>query len=229
MTIPRDIRSREMDNYVESSVTANKTAKAVTNPDGSNIGTGSTSGNVAHDAVDAGNPVKVGFRATNAQIAAVSTNDRTDAMATLYGEQIIAGYDYTNEVIGTRENNPICDQHREETLCSLTNITANTTAYLYIDMDSYKFASFQIQASSGGTDSITITCEASNQDDGTDASSCTYQDVTNDLFGVVSLVTANDFWVIDSPFAVKWLRIKYVTSNTGGNDTNLTVYHKRMY
>lgn len=48
-----------------------------------------TGGNVAHDAADAGNPHKVGARATNVDIAAVSaTNDRTDLVATLTGKLI---------------------------------------------------------------------------------------------------------------------------------------------
>lgn len=45
-------------------------------------------GNLAHDAVDAGAPVKIGFKALAAQPAAVSAADRVNAMADIYGRQI---------------------------------------------------------------------------------------------------------------------------------------------
>ena len=49
-------------------------------------------GNVAHDAVDAGNPIKQGGRAVNVEIAAVANNDRVDFVATLTGKQIMMPY-----------------------------------------------------------------------------------------------------------------------------------------
>lgn len=49
-------------------------------------------GNVAHDAADAGSPVKVGGRAVNAEITAVANNDRTDAVFDLTGKQIVLPY-----------------------------------------------------------------------------------------------------------------------------------------
>lgn len=42
-------------------------------------------GNVAHDAIDADNPVKMGARARSAVITSVASDDRTDAIATLQG------------------------------------------------------------------------------------------------------------------------------------------------
>jgi hypothetical protein len=45
-------------------------------------------GTVAHDGVDAGNPVKIGFKAVTAAPTAVSTNlDRTDGIADMWGRQ----------------------------------------------------------------------------------------------------------------------------------------------
>jgi len=46
-------------------------------------------GGVAHDGADSGNPIKTGGRATNVEIAAVANNDRTDAVFTLTGKQIV--------------------------------------------------------------------------------------------------------------------------------------------
>jgi hypothetical protein len=48
---------------------------------------------VAHDAVDSGNPVKVGGKAQNAFPTAVSNGDRTNAQFTLLGQQIVAYID----------------------------------------------------------------------------------------------------------------------------------------
>ena len=50
------------------------------------------SGNAAHDAVDSGNPVKVGARARSADIAAVAADDRTDLVADLTGKLIVNPY-----------------------------------------------------------------------------------------------------------------------------------------
>lgn len=49
-------------------------------------------GAVAHDGADSGNPVKVGGRAVNAEIAAQSNNDRSDFITDLVGKQIIMPY-----------------------------------------------------------------------------------------------------------------------------------------
>lgn len=185
---------------------------------------------VAHDAVDSGNPLKVGGRAASAQIAAVAAADRTDAIFNLYGEQVIAGYNWANGKIGTEETDPISAHHSEETLIDVTNITTNTTTYAYFDMDGYRNFSLQIETSGAApTDVLTVTFEATNQDDGTAQESCTYQDVTNDLFGVASAVDTDDWWMADSSVDFKYGRVKYVTSNGGGGDADLTVYFKKLY
>lgn len=52
-----------------------------------------TGSGVAHDGADSGNPHKMGARATNVDISAVSaTNDRTDLVATLTGKLIVQPY-----------------------------------------------------------------------------------------------------------------------------------------
>jgi hypothetical protein len=49
-------------------------------------------GNVPHDAVDAGNPVKTGGRARTTDITAVATDDRVDSIHDKIGRQVIAPY-----------------------------------------------------------------------------------------------------------------------------------------
>lgn len=60
-------------------------------------GTGSSAnqiqGNVAHDAVDSGNPVKIGARASNVGPTAVAAGDRTDVLANVSGMLAISAYD----------------------------------------------------------------------------------------------------------------------------------------
>lgn len=50
------------------------------------------SGDVAHDAADGGNPLKVGARARSSEIAAVANNDRSDLITDLVGKLITLPY-----------------------------------------------------------------------------------------------------------------------------------------
>lgn len=52
----------------------------------------STAGNVANDAADSGNPVKIGGRALTGDLTAVANNDRVDAVFTVDGKQVIQPY-----------------------------------------------------------------------------------------------------------------------------------------
>ena len=52
----------------------------------------SVSGDTAHDAIDAGEPVKIGGRATSSERAAVASADRVDAAFDLVGKQIVLPY-----------------------------------------------------------------------------------------------------------------------------------------
>src|SRR5687767_2671939 len=47
-------------------------------------------GNVAHDAPDAGNPQKIGFKATNAAVTPVANLDRSDGISDIYGNQRVS-------------------------------------------------------------------------------------------------------------------------------------------
>lgn len=188
-------------------------------------------GDAAHDAADTGNPVKIGFRARNAQIAAVANDDRTDGIANVYGEQVIAGFTWATSSTRIEEIDPISEKHDPATLCALTNIATNTTDYCgYIDMDGYRAVGIQIETSGAvPVDVLTVTLEATIQDDGTAPAACTYQDVTLALAGVASWVDTDAMFLHDTVLPVKYLRVAYVTSNGGGNDADLTVYVKKLY
>lgn len=70
--------------------------------------TSTVTGNVAHDAADSGNPVKVGYKAVDpiSLPSAVSANDRVDGIGSLQGEslvylsRLISGEDQTNNLLG---------------------------------------------------------------------------------------------------------------------------------
>lgn len=49
-------------------------------------------GTVAHDSADSGAPIKVGGRASSAEITAVTTGDRTDFITDLVGKQVVLPY-----------------------------------------------------------------------------------------------------------------------------------------
>ncbi len=169
--------------------------------------------------------------AKSSQKSAVDDGDAARPVANLNGELVIAGYSWTTNSNRSEEQDPISSHHNENTLCDLTNIATNTTDYCgYIDMDDYRSLGIQIETSgTAPTDVLTVTFECSIQDDNTAPASCTYQDITNDLFGVASVVDSNDFWIVSTPLPVKYCRVKYVTSNDGGNDADLTVFYKVLY
>jgi len=145
-----------------------------------------------------------------------------------YGQ--IKGYDSGNDAMKGFEISPLSSHHVEETLLDLTNIAQTTTAYGYIDMDGYRNFAFQCETSDATpTDVLTVTIEASIQDDGTAADGCAYQDITNAFFGVASWVDTDFFAISDTVTPLKYVRIKYVTSTGGGNDADLTCYSKRLY
>ena len=57
-------------------------------------------GNVAHNAVDAGNPLKIGGRARTSVGSAVANNDRVDAWFSDYGEQAVFITDENGNLLG---------------------------------------------------------------------------------------------------------------------------------
>ncbi len=196
-------------------------------------------GNVAHDAVDLGNPMKVGGRAVSSQIAAVASEDRTDQIYNLYGEQVLAGFDWASDKLGISESDPLSSHHVEDTIIDATNITTNTTTYAYVDMDGGSGLSLQGETSGATpTDVLTVTIEGTNQDDGTAPASCAYQDISAICYDLATnaLGASNwvdtDFWVWLTPAVAglfKYVRVKYVTSNDAGGDCDLTVYSKKAY
>ena len=55
-------------------------------------------GNVAHDTADSGNPIKVGFQAETALPTAVANGDRVNAIADVFGRQLVGNIDAAMQV-----------------------------------------------------------------------------------------------------------------------------------
>jgi hypothetical protein len=65
---------------------------AVTQPVSGTVTASNATGNVAHDGVDSGSPVKIGARARTSDITAVAADDRTDAVADILGKTVVMPY-----------------------------------------------------------------------------------------------------------------------------------------
>ena len=197
-------------------------------------------GNVAHDAVDSGAPVKMGGVARTTQMTAVAQDDRVNQALTKSGEIIAAVYDYSTQANRVSEIDPVSGHHMSETLANITD-GSDDVYYYYFDMDGYRYFTLQGAISSGngavGTETITATVEISIQDDGTAPSSCTYIDATSEIFGVANWqdtggggTTENFIAVLDEPVAVKYVRLKIDTSSAACGDlADWTIFMKKMF
>lgn len=157
-----------------------------------------------------------------------STNEWYEALQVdNNGRLLLASHNTTTIADRTEEIDPV-SQHFEPDQDGATGQTDGTT-YYYYNMAGFKFVAFQIADTPGVAGDQTYTVEASVQDDGTAAGSCTYTDVTNALYGVANLVTSGQFHP-SIPLVAKWVRIKVVRANDGANnDGAWTIDSKRMY
>jgi len=141
-----------------------------------------------------------------------------------YGQ--IKGYDSGTDSNKSFEVSPLSSHHSEETLADVTNET-NATTNRFIDMDGYRNVGIHFEKT-GGADSVTLTLQASNQDDGTAPSSITaWIDVTSDLTGSASF-TADEFIMVDTPVPIKWIRVQTVSAG-GANDADYEIYVKKVW
>jgi hypothetical protein len=159
---------------------------------------------------------------------AVDTGDTGAFAMTEYRHLMVRddSYDSSTQSNKVAEVSPLNQAYVGETLADVTD-GADDTYYYYADMAGYRNFAAQMTLS-GGSGTCTVTCEATLQDDGTAAASCTYQDVTNDLFGVAS-TTATDLWMVDTPVSFKYVRFKVVAATGAADDADWTIYFKKQY
>jgi len=138
------------------------------------------------------------------------------------------GYNEFSEAVRVEEIDSPDQKYVGEVLLDDSAIDASETPlYVYVDMSGFKHLGLQ-GTTTIVTDELTITIEASIQDDGTAPASCSFIDVTNAWFGVASWVDT-DFLVSTENIAVKWVRIKYEITTGTADDAGLTIWSKKMY
>jgi hypothetical protein len=169
--------------------------------------------------------------AAPAKSVAIGATDGTNLQmlsADTSGQLKLANFTSATTSNRVEEIDPVSAHHDESNLVTATSIAA--TAYGYADMDGYRY--FTIQAKGTITvDTLTLTVEASCEDNGTAQASCDYTDVTQTLFGVASVsiaATGTEMFICTVPVAFKYLRLKYVPVG-GNNDADLEVHFKKMF
>lgn len=238
MALPGSRNQREYDKFVEDS-TGNVAVRTVlTDASGNDL---ARAEDAAHTTGDSG----IQFLAVrNDTLAALAGTDgdysplQVDANGALFVTSVstspiqIEGYDSGTDSSKVFEVNPLSEHHVEETLADVTN-GADGTYYYYVDMDGYRGSTGQLELN-GGSGTCTVTVEATLQDDGTAAASCTYQDVTQYGFtpatgAAAASFTADAVLTQNEGLAVKYLRYKVVASTGGADDADWTIYHKKQY
>lgn len=176
-----------------------------------------------HDAAVGTDGVRLIGSARTSQEAAVANGDNARLVCNEHGELVLAGYTWATNSIRVEEIDPLSEKYVTETLIDFTN-KANGTYYYYVDMHGYRMLGLQWDL----TGTITITAEATIQDDGTTPASCLYTDVSNDWYGAASW-SADDFITDSNRVAgqAKYVRVKVVCG--GGGTDDLVCYAKRLW
>jgi len=156
------------------------------------------------------------------------------------GDEYVVGIQYQEKAYNEVNNatqairlNPDSESYAGETLVDETD-GADDTYYYYIDMSGYRGLNLQ-GVIDGGSGTCTVTIEATLQDDGTAADSCTYKDVTQYGFEDILDGTANasytdDFYLSKKEILnAKYIRVKVVADTSGSDDADWAIYVKRNY
>ncbi len=157
--------------------------------------------------------------------SASTEGDQVDAIADLYGRQrtVDAAWESLSQANHVLVDNPSEDKHDGNPLVEVVNGT-DGTYYYYIDMLGYTRLGLDLILN-GGSGTVTVTVEATRQDDGTVKESCTYYDVTNAAYGAASYTASSSLSDSAQFFADKrWVRVKVVASTGGANDGDWTVF-----
>jgi len=169
------------------------------------------------------------FEAKSGQKTAVDDGDAVIQVTNLNGELVLAGYSWSGNAVRFEEIDPIPEHYITETLADVTNGT-DGTYYYYVDMNSYRKGSFQLDGISGGSGTCTATVEGTLQDDGTAQGSCSYDDIGADTFGAANWTA--DAMLIDNAEKLsgyKYVRIKVIAATGAADDADWTIHHKRLY
>jgi hypothetical protein len=149
-------------------------------------------------------------------------------------------YSSVTDAFNMTETNPVETKYTYETLADVTNGTdaggtscpAGTDYCYYVDMTERRKATFQLILDCvAGT--VTATIYGTVQNDCAPAS-CTYENITNDTFGIANLQaaagSASDIWNDDSE-ALAGYKYVYIdiAAATGGNTGDWRIDVKTLY
>jgi len=188
-------------------------------------------GNVADDAVDAGNPVAIGGLAKSSQKAAVNDGDRVKSVFNLFGEKVVAGFNWVNGWLMVNEQDPL-DQHYENTdLVDTTNISAATHYYPASTGDTMD--GYQDQSITGkfidADGTLTLTLEVSNDEDSASAdwnSVYFYDDANNSTVNGLT-VTNNTLLISASANNNNFRRYRWAVVASGATNTVILKERKK--
>jgi hypothetical protein len=131
----------------------------------------------------------------------------------------MAGYDYLKNALRTVVTNPDSSKHVEEVLDDQVNV-ADGTYNNYVDLDEFVGDTFQADLDPAGG-SITLKVYGTVQDDGTDAISCSYHDITQHGLDALNQLTAASYTsdvilALKREVRLKYLKIELVVAGAGG-------------
>lgn len=126
------------------------------------------------------------------------------------------------------EIDPIDTRGVADTVIDETNI-ADGTYYRYVSMDTFRKGFFQLEIN-GGSGTMTVSLEATVQDEGVAPASRTYQDIGLATFGAAT-------WTADAILGdnseklagFTYIRFKMVAATGGADDSDITIYGVRLY
>jgi len=149
-----------------------------------------------------------------------TVNDEWDRlMISSTGGLKTGGYVDAANAQRTNEIDPLDQKYNEDTLADVTNGTgAPTTYHYYVDMAGYRYLATQMTLT--GSLTVTYRCSVACT---VAPGSCTYQDVTNDAFGVVSF-TATDMATDNSMklAGCKYVDVQVIAAGGGSDDWLIT-------
>lgn len=192
-------------------------------------------GDVAHDAVNSGNPIQNGGEATDTQIAQVANGDRTKQMFSRSGEVISKAHDYSLSSDKVIEQAPDWAHRKTETYSEDYLVaTGAGQVYWLIPTDTYSIGNIYTRVvGDNATDDTTIKVWATNDPNITQPvtqallASEDWDDVTTDLTGAASHnpTGSNDnkyTWFLDTYIVTEFICVEYDVTAIGGTDINFT-------
>lgn len=186
-----------------------------------------------HAAAVGNNGAQVMGSARSSAETAVVQGESARLVCNLNGELVLAGYDWTSNLLNVAEQDPISEHYVGVTLADVTDYddAGPSTINYYTDMDGYTRWALQYDLDNG-SGTVDLKIYATWQDDGTAPASCAYIDQTNALTGAAVINGTSTGVAIDNAGlleSAKYIKFE-IESNTDPNDDgDWTLYLRKLY